>query len=143
MNKAYQVEIREIKAEDTWKIRHQVMWPDQDIDYVILPKDQTGRHFGVFIREKLIAVISLFIENRKAQFRKFATLQKYQGRGYGTQLLQFVFDQAIDYQVDIIWCNARVDKTCFYQKFGMQQTNQAFVKGGIDYVIMEKQISLE
>ena len=137
------MEILEIKAEDTWKIRHQVMWPDRDIEYVILPKDQIGRHFGIFIQEELISVISLFIENREAQFRKFATLQKYQGKGYGTQLLGFVFDQTIDYQVNMIWCNARADKTYFYQKFGMRETDNTFVKGGIDYVIMEKWISSE
>ena len=94
-------------------------------------------------REELISVISLFIENREAQFRKFATLQKYQGKGYGTQLLGFVFDQTIDYQVNMIWCNARADKTYFYQKFGMRETDNTFVKGGIDYVIMEKWISSE
>ena len=43
--------------------------------------------------------------------------------------------------IQSIWCNARSDKTTFYKKFGMLETDKTFNKGGIDYVIMEKLLS--
>ena len=81
------IEIREIKAEDTWPMRHKVMWPDQPLDYVILPQDEEGLHYGLFKEDKLISVISLFINQEEAQFRKFATATEAQGKGYGSALL--------------------------------------------------------
>ena len=36
-----------------------------------------------------------------------------------------------------IWCTARVEKSKFYKKFGINITNETFMKDGIEYVIME------
>lgn len=51
--------IKQIPKELTWKIRHFVLWPDKDIDYVILENDSDGKHYGLFIGDKLVSVISL------------------------------------------------------------------------------------
>ncbi len=40
--------------------------------------------------------------------------------------------------VDRIWCNARISKSGFYQKFGMTGTAVTFEKEGIGYVVMER-----
>ncbi|SHO62632.1 GNAT family N-acetyltransferase [Algoriphagus zhangzhouensis] len=130
--------ILEISANEVLLIRHTVMWPTKPIDYVRLPNDENGRHFGLYINDQLVSVISLFIENSLAQFRKFATLKKYQGKGYGTILLNEIMLIAQENKLSKIWCNARVEKSSFYEKFGMQITDKTFEKGGIIYVIMEK-----
>ena len=80
--------IIEITAEETIFIRHKAMWPNKPIDYVRLANDDEGKHFGLYVDTKLISVISLFISKNEAQFRKFATLTEYQGKGYGTMLLK-------------------------------------------------------
>lgn len=130
--------ILEISANEVLLIRHTVMWPTKPIDYVRLPNDENGRHFGLYINDQLVSVISLFIENSLAQFRKFATLKKYQGKGYGTILLNEIMLIAQENKLSKIWCNARVEKSSFYEKFGMQTTKKTFEKGGVSYVIMEK-----
>jgi len=130
--------IVEITSEQTLNIRHKTMWPDKPIDYVRVVNDNEGRHFGLFINDKMVSVISLFIINRDAQFRKFATLVDYQGKGLGTMLLEKVMSIAEDENIHKIWCNARIDKSNYYAKFGMDLTKSKFVKGGIKYVIMEK-----
>ena len=114
------------------------MWPDHPIDYVKLTNDADGTHFGLFQNEKLVSVVSLFVDQHEAQFRKFATLADYQGHGIGTRLLKHVFDEALRLKLKRIWCNARVDKRGFYHRFGMTETDQTFTKGGIDYVVMER-----
>ncbi|WP_299442879.1 GNAT family N-acetyltransferase [uncultured Aquimarina sp.] len=131
-------EIVEITSEQTLNIRHKTMWPDKPIDYVRVVNDHEGRHFGLFINDKMISVISLFIINEEAQFRKFATLADYQGKGFGTILLKKIMSIAEDENIHKIWCNARIDKSNYYAKFGMILTDDKFTKDGIEYIIMEK-----
>ncbi|GGF28242.1 GNAT family N-acetyltransferase [Echinicola rosea] len=127
-----------LRPEDTWDLRHRVMWPDQPIDYVKLDEDRHGQHFGLIEGDKILAVISTFVKDGQAQFRKFATETSQQGKGLGSMLLRHVITYLEKEGVDRIWCNARADKTAFYEKFGLEKTPQTFVKGGIDYIIMEK-----
>ena len=134
------MEIKTIPYQYTWPIRHQVMWPNQTIDYVKLPNDEQGIHYGLFVQNHLVSIISVFVINQEAQFRKFATLIEEQGKGYGTHLLTYLFTELTHKKVDKIWCNARLEKAGYYEKFGMIKTEQTFSKGGIPYVIMEKKL---
>lgn len=127
-----------INTEDTYPIRHAVMWPDKPLSYIQLSEDASGLHFGLFKAEKLISVVSLFIKDSDVQFRKFATLINEQGKGYGTTLLSYVFDYIESEKINRVWCNARDEKTSYYQRFGMHITPEIFQKEGQSYVIMEK-----
>ena len=135
------VNIQEITAQQTLPIRHEAMWPDKPMDYVKLPHDEAGQHYGLFIQDKLISVISLFREGPSAQFRKFATLTEFQGKGYGTILLKYIMELAEKEGLNRLWCNARVHKSGYYHKFGLKETEECFDKGGISYVVMEKILS--
>ena len=114
------------------------MWPNKPIDYVRLANDDEGKHFGLYVDTKLISVISLFISKNEAQFRKFATLTEYQGKGYGTMLLKEIMHIAEKEGLSSIWCNARRSKTNYYAKFNMNLTKTEILKGGLNYVIMER-----
>ena len=81
-------EIRPILAAQTWPIRHLVMWPDEPMAYVQIPNDHEGKHYGLFVEQQLVSIISLFTDARSVQFRKFATLINFQGKGYGSALFQ-------------------------------------------------------
>lgn len=129
--------ITKIDKEKAWDVRHTVMWPEKDFDYIKLDDDDEGIHFGLFEEGKLISVISLFINLQEAQFRKFATLQQEQGKGYGSRLLEYVIKEAKNHHLKRIWCNARHNKVDFYKKFGLHETSHRFTKGGKAYVIME------
>ena len=109
--------ILEIPVNKVLEIRHTVMWPTKSIDYVRLSNDEEGRHFGLFINGELVSVISLFIDNSQAQFRKFATLEEHQGKGYGTILLNEIMSIAQENKLSKVWCNARIEKSPYYEKF--------------------------
>jgi predicted GNAT family N-acyltransferase len=126
-----------IFKEQTWQLRQKVMWPDKPIDYIKLPNDDTNIHYGLFTENKLVSIITLEIEQDQAQFRKFATLQEQQGKGFGSNLLKYVISEAKKLGVKKLWCNARQNKAPFYQKFGLKKTEKMFEKSGIWYVIME------
>ncbi|WP_209443690.1 GNAT family N-acetyltransferase [Paenibacillus camerounensis] len=132
------MDIRLISKEQAWQLRHEVMWPERELDYVKLDDDDAGEHYGLLEQERLISAVSLFIEGHEAQFRKFATLDSEQGRGYGSRLLQHVLEEAEARGVRRIFCNARSNKAPFYEKFGLAATGQSFTKGGKDYIIMER-----
>lgn len=134
------VTISTIHKEDAWELRHRVMWPDKHFDFIKLRNDDLGIHYGLFKDNILISVVSLFVSKDEAQFRKFATLPEEQGKGYGSALLHFVLEEASNLGIKKIWCNARINKSDYYQKFGMQETGENFKKENKVYVIMEREI---
>lgn len=132
------IQIKSIPPEITWPMRKAVMWPNKPLEYIKLPEDQEGTHYGLYCNNELVSVVSLFIKNKTAQFRKLSTKKTEQGKGYGSKILDHLLKEAQGNGVVMIWCNARQDKAGFYQKFGLTETSKTFTKGNIDYVIMEK-----
>lgn len=132
--------IREIHANQTWEIRHKVMWPDESLDFVKIQGDEKATHYGYFFNEELIAVVSVFLDatNQSAQFRKLACVKKYQGKGIGSSLVHHLIEYT---PVDRIFCNARIEKTSFYSNLGFQETDEKFNRKNQEYIIMEKYIN--
>ncbi|QNK60908.1 GNAT family N-acetyltransferase [Paenibacillus sp. PAMC21692] len=114
------------------------MWPEKEFDFIKLYDDGLGKHYGLFEGGELVSVVSLFAQGDQAQFRKFATLAAHQNKGYGSRLLKYVIGEAEKAGVKRIFCNARIDKAVFYEKFGLRATGAVFSKSGKDYVIMER-----
>ena len=135
------VTIEQVPAYVVWPIRHKVMYPQEDFDFVKLPDDERGTHLALFAGNDLLSVISLFQKDSDLQFRKFATKQEFQGRGYGSELLRHVIQYARQQGTTRIWCNARTSAIVFYSKFGFRPANKTFTKNGIDYTVMELRIS--
>ncbi len=134
------ISIKTIEAEQTWPIRHEVMWPDQPFDFIQLDLDSEATHFGLFLQEELVSILSLFPQGEKAQFRKFATLVAHQGKGYGTLLLKHTIQYTHEQGFQELWCNARVDKTAYYERFGLYPTGETYHKRGIDFAILSRRV---
>jgi predicted GNAT family N-acyltransferase len=134
------VQIEQIRYELTWRIRRDAMYPAADLDTVKLENDADGLHFGLYAEDQLTTVVSLFDEEEVYQFRKFATIPKAQGKGYGTQLLTHIINYTKQREAKKIWCNARLSATGFYSKFGFTLKGKSFSKNDIDFVMMELQL---
>ncbi|MBO0939043.1 GNAT family N-acetyltransferase [Fibrella sp. HMF5335] len=128
-----QLIIAPITADDTLALRQSVLWPDKPIEAVRLPNDGEGHHIGAFVDGQLIAVISLFVEGERAQFRKFATHPNFQGQGIGSLLLNHVIDKAKQLNANRLCCDARLIAASFYARRGMQPLGDVFYKGPIPY----------
>lgn len=131
------IQILEIDASQTWPLRHKVMWPSKPLDFVILPNDNEGIHYGLFEKEKLISVISLFTNHNEAQFRKFATDIDFQRKGYGAKLLMFLIKETQKLKVNRLICSARTRAVGFYEKFGLKVYSDLILKNEKEYVMME------
>jgi predicted GNAT family N-acyltransferase len=137
------VTIKKIEACNTWRLRQEVMWPDKEIDYVKLADDPRGTHYGLFEDEQLVSVISLFFDGEDIQFRKFATCSHKQRQGLGTRLLRFILQEAEATTAKRIWCNARVDASEFYRRFGFLTHGKSFQRDGVTYIKMLKELDRE
>lgn len=132
--------IKRIEAHQTWELRQRVMWPDKDISHVKLQDDALGLHYGLFADDRLISVISLFFTDGIVQFRKFATDCEQQHQGYGTRLLSYAIEQAVQRKARQIWCHARKDAVPFYARFGLAETGEPFKRDGKEYIRMTRQL---
>lgn len=137
------IKIQEISAADTWELRQKVMWPEKHISYVKLEDDMEGIHYGLYKNNQLVSVVSLFIDNNRAQFRKFATDEFEQGNGYGSKLLLHLITVVRNKGVSSLWCNARLAKAAFYEKFGLKVIDGIFIKGEKEYVVMAMDLESE
>lgn len=134
------VQIEQIRYELTWRIRRDAMYPDAAYEVVQLKDDPNGLHFGLYAEDQLTVVVSLFDEDGIYQFRKFATIPKAQGKGYGTLLLNHIIDYTRQRTAKKIWCNARLSAIEFYTRFGFTTNGESFTKNDIDFVMMELQL---
>jgi GNAT superfamily N-acetyltransferase len=135
-----EVTIRAIDAQDTLDIRHAVLWPERARHELILEDDSEGTHVGAYVGDKLVSVISLFTTEHGLRFRKFATLDAWQGKGIGTRLLQHTIDTAASTGTTQIWCDARVSAKGFYQGLGFEADPTEFFKDGIAYTVMRRRL---
>ncbi|WP_443944486.1 GNAT family N-acetyltransferase [Pedobacter sp. AW1-32] len=134
------IQIEQIFPSLTWRIRHEVMYPDMPFDSVKLGDDFDGVHFGLYLNHALTAVVSLFHQGDVYQFRKLAVLSNAQKLGLGSKLMQHILDFCHIQKATKIWCNARVNAKEFYYKFGFHETENTFFKDGFDFVVMEKEL---
>ena len=132
--------IKNAPLKDVLEMRREVMYPAFTIEQVKLKDDEDGKHLGLYLDEKLIVVISVFVRDNVMQFRKFATKEAYQGKGYGTRLLEYVMKLAKDEHCNTIWCNARTSASKFYEKFGMHAFGDTWLQDGHEFIKMEKQL---
>ena len=132
--------IRPVSPEQTYPLRHEVLWPDKPADYIKLDNDADGQHVGAFRGNVLVAVISLFVVGEDARFRKFATRPDQQRQGIGTQLMHYVEAEARQRGAIRLWCDARLDAASFYRRFDMEPTGEEFFKGNIPYVKFQKML---
>ena len=131
------MDIRLITLDEALPIRHRVLWPDKPLSFCKVDGDDTASHYGTFLDDKLISIASIYIEGKVARLRKFATLEEFQGRGAGTQLISHIVSELKQAGVEIFWCDARTTALGFYQKFGMEVQGTEFVKSGVTYYKME------
>ncbi len=131
------LQIEQIPYYLTWKLRHEVMYPELTIEDIKLPEDPEGLHFGLFTENTLTSVLSLFENNQEVQLRKFATVCAQQGKGFGQQLLVYAIHFVKDTGAKRLWCNARVNAMGFYAKQGFKATGNTFFSNGHEFTRME------
>ena len=129
------VEVKEINASQTLKIRHQVLRQGKPIDTCKFEGDnlKTTHHLGLFYYSELIGVVTYmkntntsFNEELQYQLRGMAILQPFQGKKFGNILLEVGEKLLKAKKCTLVWCNARENAVNFYSKFGFKKSGDAF-----------------
>lgn len=145
------MQIRRINAKDTYPIRHKMLRPGKPIEDCIFPGDDDedqNFHLGAFVEGKLVSIASFyykenpaFEESNQYQLRGMSTLEDYQSQGHSSELLNTAFPIIKQNFCDILWCNARVSASGFYQKVGFEKLGEPFeIKATGSHVLMFKRV---
>ncbi|WP_158825092.1 GNAT family N-acetyltransferase [Mucilaginibacter lacusdianchii] len=132
--------VKFISGEDVLAIRNEVLREGRlQLHECVFPGDDLpgAFHLGYFREEKLVGVVSFHPQIYKAyagrgyQLRGMATLPAYQGKGLGTQLVNFATVYLKGQGVNYMWCNARKVAVSFYQNSGFEVISDEFQIAGI------------
>ena len=129
------IEIKKIKAENTFPVRHLVLRKGKPIESCQFEGDEnaTTTHFGLFLNQNLIGVVSIFQENhhyfeakKMYQIRGMAVLENFQGKKYGEKLLEYAENYCFSENASLIWFNARASAVPFYENSNYTTIGAAF-----------------
>lgn len=142
--------ILEIAAIDTFQVRHPVLRKGKPIETCSFDGDNLPftKHFGLFIDEKLTAVVSAFKNNNSIfnsqnqyQIRGMAVLDQFQKKGFGHDLLVHCEGYCASQNAELIWFNARETAVLFYKKMNYNVVGDAFnIKDVGTHYVMKKEL---
>lgn len=131
------MEFTPVTLEQCLDIRHPVLWPHLPRDASRVEGDDDALHFGVLHDGAVVSCLSVFmLEEATCQIRKFATLERYQGQGFGGFLFKSVLEKMATAGVTTVCLDARTSAVRFYQKFGFLPQGETFFKKDVEYVRM-------
>jgi predicted GNAT family N-acyltransferase len=129
------MEVKQIDAKDTIKLRHKVLRSNSDVStcHYEGDDDEATFHLGAYIDDKLASIASFYLDNHpqidetyQFRLRGMATLEKYQGQGLSSALLKTAFPLIKKNHVKTLWCNARSSSIGFYNKVGFEAVGDEF-----------------
>jgi predicted GNAT family N-acyltransferase len=125
-------------------IRTQVFVEEQDCD----PEeewdghDETSRHVLGIVDGTPVATARWRAvphgEEVTAKLERFAVRPAHRGKGYGTQLVEAVLDDAKHAGFDTFVLHSQAHLEDWYEQFGFRSTGQCFEEAGIPHVEMIK-----
>lgn len=122
--------IKKITALEAYAVRHPVLRNKKPISSCHFDGDdfETTNHFGCFLNNELIGILSLFktnnptfVEENQFQIRGMAVLNEHQKKGIGKLLVIYCEKQLPKNSLN--WFNARKEAVGFYE-------NLEYVKKG-------------
>lgn len=131
-NKAYN--LREIKAEETWPVRHPVLRAGRPLEDVYMEADEKEStfHLGVFYNQNIVAIAS-FMEDSHPDFsgvqsrlRGMAVLPEFRKKGLAELLLTKGEALLKERGRTLLWFNARIVALSFYKNLGYEIVGDEF-----------------
>ena len=127
------IKVKRITANDTFSIRKEVLRKNIPLPFEFNGDlDDETFHLGAFKNDKLIAVSSFMkvknknFKGKQFQLRGMATLVDFQGFGAGKLMLEKALSILKEFNIDCLWCNARIKAVNFYKKQGLQTFGEKF-----------------
>ena len=143
--------IRQIRTEETYPIRREVLRPGKPASECIFEGDDHTNtfHFGAYVNGEIVGVASfmqasnpLFDAPGQYQLRGMAVLPDFQKKKLGELLLtEGEKHLKKNRDTDLLWFNARVTATDFYKRYGYATRGEAFMIPNVCmHVVMFKEL---
>jgi ribosomal protein S18 acetylase RimI-like enzyme len=127
------IHIKEITVEETYNLRKKELRKGMDLPSTLTGDlDNDTLHIGLFLNKELVSIVSFMKSDYKEfsgiqyQLRGMATLEDFQGKGYGKLLLEKAEEILNSKGTAVIWCHARVVALGFYNKLGYTVIGKEF-----------------
>jgi GNAT superfamily N-acetyltransferase len=129
------LEVRKIKPEMTYSLRHKVLRPYQTVEDCKYATDHEAYafHVGAFYQGKLISIASFCVEKnpdfsieRQYRLRAMATLEEFRELGAGRSVVNFAEKIIKEHGVDFLWCKGRTTVQEYYYKLGFKTHGKVF-----------------
>jgi predicted GNAT family N-acyltransferase len=125
-----------LPTADIRKLRHEVLWPHKTSfeECVIDPDEiETTFHMGA-IEDNVVVGTSTFLIDINAKFetnsqyrlRAMATSPSVRGKQVGRQIIEASIEKLKKMNIDLLWCDARLEATGFYEKLGLQMKGEIY-----------------
>jgi GNAT superfamily N-acetyltransferase len=127
--------IKKIAAKETFSVRLPVLRKGKPIESCRFEGDdlETTQHFGLYLSQELVGIISLFKKNNTTfseknqyQIRGMAVLKNHRKKNFGKALIIHSEEECKNQGIDLIWFNARMEAIGFYEKMGYQKEGIPF-----------------
>tara|TARA_B100001250_G_scaffold89532_1_gene74271 strand:+ start:344 stop:787 length:444 start_codon:yes stop_codon:yes gene_type:complete len=135
------MKIRSITAKETFIVRHPVLRPGKPLEECVFEFDNnpSSIHLGLEIEGSIISVLSAlpiqcedFPLLNGMRLRGIATLEEYQKKGFGTHLMNEIEKRLLKLkEFKLLWLNARINSSGFYQKLEYKTVGGYFNIPGI------------
>jgi len=125
-------DLRRARVEEIIDLRHLMLRQGLPRESAFFPGDDLAdsRHYGAFQQGEVIGCATLHVSQWEAepawQLRGMAVARHLMGQGVGKSLLSFLEDDVLAAPVRLLWCNARVPASAFYQKQGWEICSMPF-----------------
>lgn len=145
--------IKKTSSVETFSVRHPVLRKGKPLESCHFEGDdlETTQHFGLYLEQELVGIISLFKksnpdfqERNQYQIRGMAVLENQRKKDFGKALILYSEEQCKNQSVDLIWFNARMEASGFYEKMGYQKIGVPFEIPDVgEHIVMFKKIKNE
>lgn len=143
------MDVKQIDFKDTYPIRSQLLRPGRPIEtcHFTGDDDELTFHLGAYVNDRLASVASFYFkshpkieEEYQYQLRGMATLPEFQNQGLSRALLKTAFPIIQNNHVNLLWCNARVEASGFYETVGFEKIGDRFdiPEVGPHYLMIKK-----
>ncbi len=122
--------IKKLDISDIKPLRYQVLWQHKSsTDECVIDADfeSTTFHIGAIKNNEVVGTSTFIIDINdefnilnQYRLRAMATSPKVRGEGVGRQIIKFAIKQLKQMNVDLLWCDARLIATGFYEKMGFK-----------------------
>ncbi len=130
------VDIKKVDVSQIRDLRYKVLWPHLDgPDACQIPPDveKTTFHMAALFDNKVVGTATLIVdinprfeEKNQYRLRAMATDPEMRGYGVGADLVSKAIEELKKMNVKLLWCDARLIATGFYEKQDFKIKGQVY-----------------